>query len=52
MTVDIKVKGKPSKPKGPLEISDVFEDRATLDWKPPGTVGLLIFQIVSRSLIL
>jgi hypothetical protein len=35
VTVQIKVKGVPSKPRGPIEVSDVFEDHLTLDWKPP-----------------
>lgn len=39
VTITIKVKSKPSKPKGPLEVSDVFEDRATLSWKPPEDDG-------------
>ncbi|KHN73749.1 Twitchin [Toxocara canis] len=39
VTIDIKVKGRPSKPKGPLGVNDVFEDRATLDWKPPEDDG-------------
>lgn len=39
VTIDIKVKGKPSKPVGPLGVKDVFEDRATLDWKPPEDDG-------------
>lgn len=39
VTVDIKVKGRPSKPKGPLGVSDVFEDHMTLDWKPPEDDG-------------
>uniref|UniRef100_A0AC34GPF1 Twitchin n=1 Tax=Panagrolaimus sp. ES5 TaxID=591445 RepID=A0AC34GPF1_9BILA len=39
VTIQLKVKGRPSKPKGPLEVSDVFEDRATLDWKPPEDDG-------------
>uniref|UniRef100_A0AC34RIM6 Twitchin n=1 Tax=Panagrolaimus sp. JU765 TaxID=591449 RepID=A0AC34RIM6_9BILA len=39
VTVQIKVKGRPSKPKGPLGISDVFADRVTLDWKPPEDDG-------------
>uniref|UniRef100_A0A0K0CTJ0 non-specific serine/threonine protein kinase n=1 Tax=Angiostrongylus cantonensis TaxID=6313 RepID=A0A0K0CTJ0_ANGCA len=39
VTITINVKSKPSKPKGPLEVSDVFEDRATLNWKPPEDDG-------------
>ncbi|ULT95623.1 hypothetical protein L3Y34_004374 [Caenorhabditis briggsae] len=39
VTIDIKVKSKPTKPKGPIEVTDVFEDRATLDWKPPEDDG-------------
>ncbi len=37
--VILTVKGKPSKPIGPLEVSEVFEDRCTLDWKPPEDDG-------------
>lgn len=33
------MKSRPSAPKGPLGISDVFEDRVTLDWKPPEDDG-------------
>uniref|UniRef100_A0A7E4VU92 non-specific serine/threonine protein kinase n=1 Tax=Panagrellus redivivus TaxID=6233 RepID=A0A7E4VU92_PANRE len=39
VTIKLKVKGRPGKPKGPLEVSNVFEDRATLDWKPPEDDG-------------
>ncbi|KHJ84916.1 fibronectin type III domain protein, partial [Oesophagostomum dentatum] len=39
VTIEIKVKSKPSKPKGPLDVKDVFEDRATLSWKPPEDDG-------------
>ncbi|KAK0400071.1 hypothetical protein QR680_003339 [Steinernema hermaphroditum] len=39
VTIQIKVKGRPSKPTGPLEVSNVFEDNATLDWKPPEDDG-------------
>ncbi|VDM69455.1 unnamed protein product [Strongylus vulgaris] len=39
VTIEIKVKSKPSKPKGPLDVKDVFEDRATLGWKPPEDDG-------------
>ncbi|CAA98064.2 Twitchin [Caenorhabditis elegans] len=39
VTINIKVKSKPTKPKGPIEVTDVFEDRATLDWKPPEDDG-------------
>lgn len=39
MTFDIKVKGKPGKPKGPLDVTNVFEDRATLNWQPPEDDG-------------
>lgn len=30
---------KPSKPKGPLEVTDVFEDSLNLNWKPPDDDG-------------
>lgn len=39
MTFDIKVKGKPGKPKGPLDVTNVFEDHATLNWQPPEDDG-------------
>jgi len=39
VTITIKVKSKPSKPMGPLEVTDVYEDRCTLDWKPPEDDG-------------
>ena len=39
VTVQIDVKGRPSKPKGPLDVSDVFENKMTLDWKPPEDDG-------------
>jgi len=31
----VTVLGRPSAPEGPLEVKDVFEDRATLSWKAP-----------------
>lgn len=37
--VNINVLGKPTKPKGPLNVSDVFEDRMTLEWQPPDDDG-------------
>ncbi|OZC09937.1 hypothetical protein X798_03043 [Onchocerca flexuosa] len=39
VTFAIKIKGKPGKPKGPLKVNDVFEDRATLSWEPPEDDG-------------
>lgn len=39
VTIEIKVRGRPSKPRGPMAISDVFEDRATLAWIPPEDDG-------------
>uniref|UniRef100_A0AAF5DMX8 non-specific serine/threonine protein kinase n=1 Tax=Strongyloides stercoralis TaxID=6248 RepID=A0AAF5DMX8_STRER len=39
VTIEIKVKGRPSKPKGPLEVSDVTEDSCHLDWQPPEDDG-------------
>jgi len=33
--VEVNVIGKPTAPEGPLEVSEVFEDRVTLDWKAP-----------------
>ena len=38
-TVEIKVLGKPSKPKGPLEVSDIHKEGCTLKWKPPEDDG-------------
>lgn len=38
-TVEIKVLGKPSKPNGPLEVSDVHKEGCTLKWKPPDDDG-------------
>lgn len=37
--VEIQVLGKPSAPKGPLNVTEVFEDRMTLDWLPPEDDG-------------
>ena len=37
--VEIKVLGKPSKPQGPLEVSDVHKEGCTLKWKPPEDDG-------------
>lgn len=39
VTISIKVKSRPTRPKGPLEVSEVFDDQATLDWKPPEDDG-------------
>uniref|UniRef100_A0AC35U477 Twitchin n=1 Tax=Rhabditophanes sp. KR3021 TaxID=114890 RepID=A0AC35U477_9BILA len=36
---DVIVLSKPSKPLGPLEVSEVFEDRCTLEWKEPEDSG-------------
>lgn len=33
---DLTVLDKPTKPNGPLEVSDVFEDNLNLAWKAPG----------------
>lgn len=38
-TVDITVLGKPAKPKGPLEVTDVHAEGCTLKWKPPEDDG-------------
>lgn len=38
-TVEIKVLGKPSKPKGPLEVSNIHKEGCTLKWKPPEDDG-------------
>ncbi|KRY50894.1 Twitchin [Trichinella britovi] len=37
--VTISVLGKPSKPKGPLEVKDVFADHMTLSWNAPEDDG-------------
>uniref|UniRef100_A0A0N5A493 non-specific serine/threonine protein kinase n=1 Tax=Parastrongyloides trichosuri TaxID=131310 RepID=A0A0N5A493_PARTI len=39
VTIEIKVKGRPSKPKGPLDVSDVTEDHCHLAWQPPEDDG-------------
>uniref|UniRef100_A0A1I7VVS1 non-specific serine/threonine protein kinase n=1 Tax=Loa loa TaxID=7209 RepID=A0A1I7VVS1_LOALO len=39
VTFAVTIKGKPGKPKGPLQVNDVFEDRATLNWQPPEDDG-------------
>uniref|UniRef100_A0A0N5D1Z0 non-specific serine/threonine protein kinase n=1 Tax=Thelazia callipaeda TaxID=103827 RepID=A0A0N5D1Z0_THECL len=39
VTFKIKIKGKPGKPKGPVDVKDVFEDRATLSWQAPEDDG-------------
>ncbi|VDK82836.1 unnamed protein product, partial [Cylicostephanus goldi] len=36
---DLTVLDRPSKPNGPLEVSDVFEDNCNLAWKPPDDDG-------------
>ena len=38
-TVEITVLGKPSRPKGPLEVSDVHKEGCKLKWKPPEDDG-------------
>lgn len=37
--VELIVLGKPSAPEGPLEVSNVFEDSCSLEWKPPADDG-------------
>lgn len=39
VTFSIKISGKPKKPKGPLEVAGVCEDRATVSWQPPEDDG-------------
>lgn len=34
-SADLTILGKPSKPKGPLEVSNVTEEGCDLTWKPP-----------------
>lgn len=36
---NLTVLDRPSKPNGPLEVSDVFEDNLNLSWKPPDDDG-------------
>lgn len=36
---NLTVLDKPTKPNGPLEVSDVFEDNLNLSWKPPDDDG-------------
>lgn len=38
-TVMVTVLGKPSKPKGPLDVSDIHKEGCTLQWKPPEDTG-------------
>ena len=38
-TVEVTVLGKPSKPRGPLEVSNVHNEGCTLEWKPPEDDG-------------
>jgi predicted phage tail protein len=38
-TVEVNVLGKPSKPNGPLEVSDVHKEGCKLKWKPPDDDG-------------
>ncbi|XP_054161595.1 twitchin-like isoform X2 [Oppia nitens] len=38
-TVEINILGKPSKPNGPLEVSDVHKEGCKLKWKPPDDDG-------------
>ncbi|KAK6047922.1 fibronectin type III domain protein [Cooperia oncophora] len=38
-SVDVIVLGRPSAPEGPLEVSNVFEDKCDLAWKPPADDG-------------
>lgn len=37
--VEIKVLAKPTKPKGPLDVSNIHKDGCTLKWKPPEDDG-------------
>ena len=37
----LQVISKPTKPRGPLEVSNVFEDNLDLEWKPPGKFNRL-----------
>ncbi|CAJ0587388.1 unnamed protein product, partial [Mesorhabditis spiculigera] len=39
VTFEVKVKGKPGKPKGPLDVADVFEDSCNLAWEAPEDDG-------------
>ena len=38
-TVNVKVLGKPEKPKGPLDVSDIHKEGCTLQWKAPDDDG-------------
>ncbi|CAG2161698.1 unnamed protein product [Oppiella nova] len=38
-TVEVNVLGKPSKPNGPLEVTDVHKEGCKLKWKPPDDDG-------------
>uniref|UniRef100_A0A1I7S352 non-specific serine/threonine protein kinase n=1 Tax=Bursaphelenchus xylophilus TaxID=6326 RepID=A0A1I7S352_BURXY len=39
VTVKITVKGRPSKPRGPIKVSDVHADHMNLAWEPPEDDG-------------
>lgn len=38
-TVEVTVLGKPTKPKGPLAVSDIHKEGCTLNWNPPEDNG-------------
>lgn len=38
-SVEVIVLGKPSSPMGPLDVTNVFEDRCDLEWKVPEDDG-------------
>ena len=35
VTIKVNVTDKPSKPEGPIQVSDIKTDGCTLTWKPP-----------------
>ena len=37
--MELVVLGAPSRPRGPLEVTDVYKDKATVSWNPPDDDG-------------
>ena len=40
VTIKVNVTDKPSKPEGPLQVSEIKTDGCTLTWKPPKVFNL------------
>lgn len=52
-SVEIIILGRPSNPLGPLDVTNVFEDRADLEWKAPeddGGVPIEYYEIEKMDL--